>query len=91
MTNHATNLRARTLIAGLGLSLAASLAAADFPGFDDVAIGTGYSVADSDTSEGVDYSFGPMPWPLAMFSHFFCVGGGGGMYGSENVSDFRGH
>ena len=62
MTNHATTFRARTLIAGLGLSLATSLAAADFPGFDDVTLGTGYSVADSDTSDGVFYSFGPMPW-----------------------------
>lgn len=62
MTNHATTFRARTLIAGLGLSLATSLVAADFPGFDDVTLGTGYNVADSDTSDGVFYSFGPMPW-----------------------------
>ena len=61
MTHRTTSTGPRLLIAGLGLLLA-PMAAADFPGFDDLATGTTYAVGDHDTSDGVDFAFTPMPW-----------------------------
>ena len=56
-TTHSTSLLATCAILG-----STAVAAADFPGFDDLPLGSAFSTGDSTNSDGVGISFAGMPW-----------------------------
>ena len=56
-TAHSTSLLATCALLGTS-----TLAQADFPGFDDLPLGSSFAAGDSTTSEGVEIAFAGMPW-----------------------------